>query len=77
MERVHAVENEALSKHGRFDSHQIHHTGKRGSLVHRQNITAMAEIQTCLNSGVLYHGKPLRHSEQPVTLTLFLMMRKN
>ena len=59
VERVHAVENEALYKHGRFDSHQIHQTGKTGSLVHKQNITAMAEIQTCLNSGVLYHGKPL------------------
>ena len=60
VERVHAVENEALSKHGPFDAHQIHQTGKTGSLEHRQNITAMAEeIQTCLNSGVLYHGKPL------------------
>ena len=40
-------------KGGTYEARR-HHEGRD------VNITAMAEeIQTCLNSGVLYHGKPL------------------
>lgn len=60
VERVHATENEALSKHGPFCSHQIHKTVRIGSKEHKENMTAMAEdIEKCLSSGVFYHDKPL------------------
>ena len=60
VERVHAVENEALSKHGPFNSHQVHGHAKTGSPEHKENMLAMAkDIERCLNSGVIYNKQPL------------------
>ena len=66
VERVHAVENEALSKHGPFNSHQVHGHAKTGSQEHKKNMLAMAkDIERCLNFGVLYNKQPL-HAFQSI-----------
>ena len=49
VERVHAVENTGLSKHGVFVAHKIHEHVNPGSPQQRENREAMAEdIVNCL-----------------------------
>ena len=43
MERVHAAENYVLSRHGKFDSHQIYKNVKLDSPEHKENMEAMAK----------------------------------
>ena len=52
VERVHAVENEALSKHGPFSSATVHKNARTGSNEHKQNMEAMAtKVAECLSQG--------------------------
>ena len=51
VERVHAAENEALSRHGAFTSKKKHAYAEPYSKEHRENMEAMAEeVQQCLSS---------------------------
>ena len=60
VERVHSIENFALSRHGPFDSHLVHKSSSTGSKEHRENMEAMAkEVQKCLNA-CQYSKKPLQ-----------------
>ena len=43
VERAHAVENTALSRHGVFDAHNIHKHADAGSPQHKENMEAMVE----------------------------------
>ena len=43
VERVQAAENDVLSRHGKFDSHQIYKNVKLDSPVHKENMEAMAK----------------------------------
>lgn len=52
VERVHAAENEVLSKHGPFSSNALHPRVTVGSKEHRENMEDMAQaIQGCICSG--------------------------
>ena len=52
VERVHAAENEVLSKHGPFSSNAVHPRATVGLKEHRENMEDMAEeIQGCICSG--------------------------
>ena len=60
VERVHSVENFALSRHGPFSSRMLHQDSPPGSREHKENMEAMAgEVQQCLNS-CQYSEKPLQ-----------------
>ena len=60
VERVHSIENFALSRHGPFDSHLVHKSSSTGSKEYRENMEAMAkEVQKCLNA-CQYSKKPLQ-----------------
>lgn len=50
VERVHAAENTALSRHGAFDSKQIHANPQPGTKEHLENMERMAEdVKNCLS----------------------------
>ena len=50
VERVHAAENTALSRHGAFDSRQIHANPHPGTKEHLENMERMAEdVKNCLS----------------------------
>ena len=52
MERVHAVENAVLSKHGPFSSTLVHYLCKAGGKMYHENMEAMAkEVAGCLSHG--------------------------
>ena len=52
VERVHATENECLSRHGPFCSKSIHHEFQVGDQRHKENIEAMAaEVMSCIQQG--------------------------
>ena len=60
VERVHAVENEALSKHGPFSSTTVHENARTGSNEHKQNMEAMAtEVAGSLSQG-MFRGRYLQ-----------------
>lgn len=51
VERVHAQENSALSRHGKFSSTMVHQKNDPGSTEHRENMEAMlAEVVKCISS---------------------------
>ncbi len=78
VESVHAVENEALPKHGPLNSHQVHGRAKAGggSPEHKENMPAMAkDTESCLNSGVLYNKQPL-HAFQSIKKVISCLMMK-
>ena len=51
VERVHAQENKALSRHGKFSSTIVHPKGDPGSSNHRDNMEAMAnEVVKCIST---------------------------
>ena len=53
VERVHAVENTALSSHGPFCSKTIHKNVSPGSKEHRENMEGMAlDVVHCINKAV-------------------------
>ncbi len=61
VERVHAEENRVLSKHGPFNSHEVHHRPVTvvGSTDHRDNMEHMAdEVLKCLQTAT-FGGNPL------------------
>ena len=59
VERVHAVENPVLSKHGPCSSKLIHSSCKTGGKMHHENMEAMAkEVVDCLSQGN-FGRKPL------------------
>ena len=65
VERVHAIENRALSKHGVFDAHKIHKHAETGSPEHKENMEAMAENIVASLKGATFGGKaiyPMRGS---------------
>ena len=65
VERVHAIENRALSKHGVFDAHKIHKHAETGSPEHKENMEAMAEDIVASLKGTTFGGKaiyPMRGS---------------
>ena len=50
VERVHASENSALSRHGCFRSKQVHPNAETGSKEHIEDMEKMAEdIKDCLS----------------------------
>ncbi len=50
VERVHASENLALSRHGAFNSKQIHPKAEAGSAEHLENMGKMADdVRECLS----------------------------
>jgi hypothetical protein len=56
VERVHASENEALSRHGAFSTHQIHESAVPGSQEHIEIMEKMAkDVVTCI-SGAKFGG---------------------
>ena len=60
VERVHAIENFALSRHGPFSSCMLHQRSAPGSQEHKENMEAMAnEVQQRLNA-CQYAKKPLQ-----------------
>ena len=53
MERVHAIENRALSGHGLFSSKAIHKTVLPGSQEHKENMEHMASrVIKCIGNAV-------------------------
>lgn len=59
VERVHAVENTALSRHGVFDAHKIHKHADVGSPQHKENMEAMAEDVVDSLKRTTSGGKPI------------------
>ena len=60
VERVHASENFALSRHGPFSSTAIHPSAVPGTSEHKDNMEAMAsEVKKCLN-GCTFSGNNLQ-----------------
>ena len=60
VERVHAIENRALSGHGPFSSKAIHKTVSPGSQEHKENMEHMAsEVIKCIGNAV-YNKEPIR-----------------
>ena len=59
VERVHATENDCLSRHGPFDSKSIHSTFEVGDVRHFENMEAMAnEVINCIQQGK-YSGEQI------------------
>ena len=51
VERVHAEENKALSRHGPFSSTNVHAKNKTNTKEHQENIEAMAkEVMECIRT---------------------------
>lgn len=60
VERVHAQENMALSKHGPFTSQPLHKSPVTGCKEHKENMEHMVkEVTTCLRTAK-FGGKPLQ-----------------
>ena len=59
VERVHGVENNALSKHGVFNAHKIHKHADVGLDKHKENMEAMAKDVVDSLKGITYGGKPV------------------
>ena len=60
VERVHAIENRALSSHGPFCSKAIHKSASPGSKEHKENMEHMAsEVCKCIGSA-FYNKKPIQ-----------------
>ena len=65
VEKVHAMENTALSRHGAFSSQQIHGKSEPGTTEHLENMEKMAkDVKNCLSgsfrwkvSGMLQRNK--------------------
>ena len=60
VERVHAIENRALSSHGPFCSKAIHEHVSPGSKEHQQNMEHMAsEVCKCIGNAI-YNEEPIQ-----------------
>ena len=60
VERVHAIENRALSSHGPFCSKAIHKSASPGSKEHKENMEHMAsEVCKCIGSA-FYNKEPIQ-----------------
>lgn len=56
VDRVHAVENSALSKHGVFDAHKVHKHAELGSPRHKENMEAMSKDVIASLKGTTFGG---------------------
>lgn len=59
VNRVHAVENSALSKHGVFDAHKVHKHAELGFPRHKENMEAMSKDVIASLKGTTFGGKPV------------------
>ena len=59
VERVHAAENEVLSRHGPFSSKQKYPNATVGTSAHRENIEEMAEDGTVCLKQARFDGHSL------------------